>query len=255
LVEKLIGIIGHRGFIGSAMVRASNRAGFECVGIGRTEKVTEDCDFVIDCNGNSRKFEVNQNPDHGIKSIVEAVENRVQQLHGQQSYIYISSGEVYGLQQKLSTEIDRICPGELSYYGTLKLRAEEIIQEGKEDFLIVRPSGFVGSGLVKNPIFDLINGHQLFAHPDSLFQFCDVDWFADTVVRLATMRKTGIWNVSSTGTVSIREVSEFANIYIDKITPKASIEHHELSTKKLQELIDIPGTKEVVKKFLGSVLK
>ena len=254
MVEKLIGIIGHRGFIGSAMIRACQRAGIEYVGIGRNENISDECTSIIDCNGNSKKYEVNLNHEQGFKSIVETVKNRLQQLQQHQNYIYISSGEVYGTQQRSSKEIDQIYSDELSFYGSLKLRAEAIIQEDKEDFLIIRPSGFVGRGLTKNPIFDLLKGQELFVHPDSLFQFSDVDWFADTVVRLMGRRLTGIWNVSGAGTVSIREVSELGNLLMSDISPDASIEHHELSTKKLEECVEVPQTKDVIKKFLGSVL-
>jgi plasmid maintenance system antidote protein VapI len=130
-----------------------------------------------------------------------------------------------------------------------------LIRALRENSLIIRPSGFVGYGLLKNPIYDLLYSNKLFVHPESQFQFCDVDWFADTVVWMSLQELTGIWNVSATETVSIKEVSEMANLTIGEVLPDALMEQHELSTEKLGKLIEIPATGDVVKLFLEKFAK
>ena len=116
--------------------------------------------------------------------------------------------------------------------------------------MIIRPSGCVGYGLLKNPIYDLLHSNVLFVHPESQFQFCDVDWFADTVIWLGLQEATGVWNISAAGTVSIKDVSNLARVKIDEITPDASIEHHELSTGKLEKQMAVPDTINVVSEFI-----
>lgn len=251
----MIGIIGYEGFIGSAMIRACKRATHEFVGYGRNEIVTDNCELIIDCNGNSKKYEVNQNPDRGYDSIVASVSKRLEQANKSQKYIYLSSGEVYGFQQVKSLETDKIEVADVSIYGNLKLEAEELIKTHQEKNLIVRPSGFVGYGLLKNPIYDLLHGSKLFVHPESRFQFCDVDWFADAVIWLGLQEATGIWNISAAGTVSIKDVSNMAGVKINEVTSDASIEHHELSTGKLEKQIAVPNTIDVVNEFLKKFTK
>ena len=237
------------------MIRACQRTGREFIGYGRSDVVSNNCELIIDCNGNSKKYEVNQNPERGHNSIVESVSKRLLQTKNHQKYIYLSSGEVYGSQQALSLESDPINAEVLSIYGSLKFEAEELIRAQREDCLIIRPSGFVGYGLLKNPIYDLLHSNVLFVHPESQFQFCDVDWFADTVVWLGLQELTGTWNVSATETVSIKEVSEMAKLTIDQVLPDALIEQHELSIEKLRKLIDIPTTRDVVNSFLEKFAK
>ena len=237
------------------MIRACQRAGLEFLGYGRNDIVSNNCELIIDCNGNSKKFEVNQNPKRGHDSIVKSVSKRLLQTEKHQKYIYLSSGEVYGSQQVLSLESDPINAEVLSIYGSLKIEAEELIRAQRDDYLIIRPSGFVGYGLLKNPIYDLLHSNKLFVHPESQFQFCDVDWFADTVVWLGLQELTGIWNVSATETVSIKEVSEMAKLTIDQVLPDALIEQHELSMEKLGKLIEIPTTRDVMKSFLEKFTK
>jgi nucleoside-diphosphate-sugar epimerase len=250
----MIGIIGYKGFIGSAMIRACQRAGHNYLGIGRDESIKDNCNFIIDCNGNSKKFEVNRNPGRGFEEIVQSVTNRLHQTKKNQEYIYISSGEVYGFEQLSSLERDPIDSKEISFYGSLKFQAEELIRTNRDNHLIIRPSGFVGNGLLKNPIYDLLRGQELFIHPDSRFQFCDVDWFADTVVWLSLQKMTGVWNVSATETVSIKEVSEMAKLIIGRISPEAKIEHHELSMEKLENFLNIPTTRDVVKNYIAEIV-
>jgi nucleoside-diphosphate-sugar epimerase len=251
----MIGIIGYEGFIGSAMVRACQRAGHDFIGYGRNAIVTDNCELIIDCNGNSKKYEVNQNPIRGYDSIVASVSKRLEQANKNQKYIYLSSGEVYGSQQVKSLETDDIDVSEVSIYGNLKLQAEELIKIHQEKSLIVRPSGFVGYGLLKNPIYDLLHGSKLFVHPESRFQFCDVDWFADTVIWLGLQEASGVWNVSAAGTVSIKDVSNMAGVKIEEVTPNSSIEHHELSTGKLEKQMAVPNTIDVVNEFLKKFFK
>lgn len=237
------------------MIRACQRTGHEFMGYGRSDVVGKNCELVVDCNGNSKKFEVNQNPERGYDSIVASVSKRLEQANKTQKYIYLSSGEVYGYQQIKSLETDEIDVSKVSIYGKLKLEAEELIKSQQVKNLIVRPSGFVGYGLLKNPIYDLLHGSKLFVHPESRFQFCDVDWFADTVIWLGLQEATGIWNISASGTVSINDVSKMARVKIGEVNPGAAIEHHELSTEKLGKQIAVPSTFDVVNEFLKHFLK
>jgi nucleoside-diphosphate-sugar epimerase len=248
-----ISVVGYQGFIGSAMIRAIESAGLRPNCVGRNDEIEPNSDLVIDCNGNSSKFQTNANPSLGQKEIVESVSDRLNQVQKFTRYVYISSGEVYGNEQNNSKEIDLIHTRDLSYYGQFKFQAEELVKKHLRNHLIIRPSGFVGQGLKKNPIFDLLNKSQIFVHEESQFQFCDVDWFADAVVSMALTDFVGVLNISSSGSVSIKEIIGSLKIQTPLIPGEANIEIHKLSTDLLSTFIEVPSTSRQVQSFIAKV--
>jgi nucleoside-diphosphate-sugar epimerase len=248
-----ISVIGYKGFIGSAVVRGIERLGHKTICVGRSDELSLHSQIVIDCNGNSSKFQVNNNPEQGFVDIVEAVSDRVMQSNVNARFIYISSGEVYGNEQNDSKEVDLIEVQGLSHYGRLKFEAEELIRNQFNNHLIVRPSGFVGAGLKKNPIFDMLHGSQVFVHEESLFQFCDVDWFADTIAHMALKSFVGTLNVSTTGSISIKEVAETMKVRQPKVATDAKFELHKLNTDLLSTFIEVPSTFSHVERYILSV--
>jgi nucleoside-diphosphate-sugar epimerase len=175
------------------------------------------------------------------------------QLEGDPRYVYVSSGEVYGDEQDYSKEIDPIDILEISNYGKFKFEAEELIRDEFRNHLIVRPSGFVGVGLKKNPIFDLMQGSQVFVHEESLFQFCDVDWFADTILNVALEDFIGTINVSASGSISIKGVIEQMKIQRPKFAPETRIELHRLNTDLLSIFVEVPSTFTHVRNYIHGV--
>jgi nucleoside-diphosphate-sugar epimerase len=237
-----ISVVGYQGFIGSAIVRAMERRGLRPSCIGRNDLINSKSELIIDCNGNSSKFQTNNNPNLGLTEIVGAVSERIKQVQKRSRYIYISSGEVYGHEQHDSKESDKVKIEELSLYGNFKYQAEELVTSQLLNYLIIRPSGFVGEGLKKNPIFDLLNNSRIFVHQESEFQFCDVDWFADLVVTMALTEFVGVLNVSATGSVSIKEVTEKLRIPPPLVESGATLEIHKLNTELLSNFIEVPST-------------
>lgn len=248
-----ISVVGYQGFIGSAVVRAIERVGLHSICVGRTDKLSPHTQLVIDCNGNSSKFLTNKNPKVGYLDIVESVSERMMQLQGDPRYVYISSGEVYGEEQDYSKEVDPIEILELSCYGKFKFEAEGLVRDRFGNHLIVRPSGFVGVGLKKNPIFDLMQASQVFVHEESLFQFCDVDWFADTILNVALKNFIGTLNVSALGSISIKDVTEQMKIQRPKFAPEARLELHRLNTELLSKFIEVPSTFTHVESYVTSI--
>jgi len=250
-----LAIIGANGFIGQAISRAASRAGLLHTGYTRDDVIDPEEDFVIDCNGNSKKFQSNENPELGYREIVESVKNRIAQTSKSQKYVYISSGEVYGNQQNKCRELDAIVESDLSNYGRFKYQAEEIVREKCPSHLIIRPSGFVGIGLKKNPIYDLLYNDKLYVNPDSRFQFCDVDWFGDVVIQLLLGNSEGIFNVTSLGTISVQEIMSEFNLRMSEMEKSIKLELHELDTTKLQEMFTIPDTESSVFAYILDVIE
>ena len=59
-----------------------------------------------------------------------------------------------------------------------------MVQNYVSDWLIIRQGGFVGNGIKKNSVFDILYGDKLWVHPDSRFQFINTIESAKLVFQL-----------------------------------------------------------------------
>jgi nucleoside-diphosphate-sugar epimerase len=252
-----VGLIGASGFIGSALTRQLDVEGVDVVLIGKSHDIKDLplFDFVIDANGNSKKYISKTDPAIDFNLTVASVSNRVHSLR-YKTYVFLSSGEVYGPNQYTSTtdeklSIDNI---EKSSYGFHKFVAEKVVTQFADRSLIIRMGGFVGKGLIKNPVYDLLHGHQLRVSGRSVFQFIDVDYAARIIYKLLSSNATGVYNLASTGTIDLSGIAGLIGNGPLKACPNLPFEHHELSTKKINDDLGlmIPTTTFFVQQFLLS---
>lgn len=240
----MIYLLGGAGFVGSAYARLFDELGLSYRAVTR-ENYDEyrgiDCDLLINANGNSKKFLATRDPlnefDQSVRSVAESIES-----FKCKTYVYLSTGDVYPKQDspEVTGEDQAINSACQSRYGLHKRLAEMLVQGTQPNWLIIRMGGFVGPGLKKNAVFDMLTGAPVWLSPASELQFISTDRAARLVWRLIEKSITReIVNLGSTGLVNLgqlhrrlRSSSEFR--------PDAPTIRYELSVAKLASLTGEP---------------
>lgn len=154
-----------------------------------------------------KTFEVNV---LGTMNLLEAVRNS-----GVKKIIFTSSILIYkNLEKTKETDFTGY---NLYPYGLEKLIGEEYIKIYSElykiDYAILRISGVYGSGMCKNPIFDVINGFlknnvKLYINKNSSYNFIHVDDVVNALVKSLDWKKTTL-NVCSDKSIKIKDICIF----------------------------------------------
>jgi nucleoside-diphosphate-sugar epimerase len=186
----MIYVLGGHGFVGSAYPRLFDRQGIPYRIVTRDNYATlrgTSCDVFINANGNSRKYLADREPltdfDMSVRSIADSL-----QSFRCGTYVLLSSGDVYPDTTSPATtrEDQAIDTRRTSRYGLHKLLAETLVRGVHPRPLVIRMGGFVGPGLKKNAIFDMLTGGDVWLAPDSRLQFISTDRAAALVWDMAT---------------------------------------------------------------------
>ncbi|MBL1210407.1 MAG: NAD(P)-dependent oxidoreductase [Geminocystis sp. GBBB08] len=248
-------ILGGEGFVGSAYARYCQKNNLNYLLINRTnyqENIGTKCDLFINANGNSKKFLAKDNPllefDASVRSVRQSLID-----FPTKKYIFLSSCDVYPdcsnpalTQENTVIDISRQSP-----YGFHKYLAEQCVRHTSSDWLIFRMGGFVGKGLKKNAIFDILQGEKLWLHPDSQLQYINTDIAATTVMNLIKKGYTQeIFNLCGNGLVMLKEIIDLTKSAV-KLNFDISPVCYEVSIDKIQSVINIPSTRESVLNFIN----
>ena len=252
-------IIGAKGFIGSAIVMEAQSRKYSVTAVDLDnyhEYKNFRYDLIINAAGNSRKFIDQQNPVKGYELSVTSVMNTLQDFHGE-FYIQLSSGAIYPHENnpELNRETAVLNPDEMSRYGFHKWIAEQLVRHYAPNHLIVRMGGFVGPGLKKNAVYDLLTGGELYVHPESRFQFMDTRDLAKSVFSLYENGncKNHLLNLSARGTISVHGIAELAGISLPAKTFQRPQVQAELNVEQAGALLQLPETHETVCKFITEI--
>jgi nucleoside-diphosphate-sugar epimerase len=255
----VIYVVGGRGFVGSAYVRLFESLGLPFKSITRENfEVLRDtsCDVLIDANGNSDKILAANAPFTDFDLSVNSVAKTVAAF-STGKYVFLSSGDVYPDQSQpdVTREKQLIDSARQSRYGLHKYLAEQILQCTQPRWLIVRMGGFVGMGLKKNAIFDMMTGAPMWLTADSELQFLSTDTAAKIVWNLVTSGVTHeSVNLGGRGTVNLGDLHRRIGS-ASTFRPEARKIRYELSLEKLSGLASdvLPESKAEVETFLGTV--
>jgi nucleoside-diphosphate-sugar epimerase len=248
-------LLGGNGFVGSAYQRWLETIGTDFVVLDRHnygDFIGYECDILINANGNSKKFLAKDDPKGEFQASVVSVRNSLVDFKFNK-YIYLSTSDVYPdcSRPHLTREDATLNVAEQGPYGFHKYLAELCVQHGAKTWLIIRQGGFVGKGMKKNAVFDVLHGEKLWVHPDSRFQFINTDDSARLVMELIDL---GIFNqvlnLTATGTISVLEIMNLAGRSVP-YEPSAKPVCYEVSTEKASQYLTIPTTYETVRKFLA----
>jgi nucleoside-diphosphate-sugar epimerase len=121
-----------------------------------------------------------------------------------------------------------------------------------KDWLIFRCSGFVGPGLRKNGIYDILNKKPLYLDLKSQYQYLPTDSLAEIIITMA--RKSlgnEIFNMGGDGLIALQEVANAVPGYSPQyaIQPPR-LERYEISLVKIKECCTVPVTRESVLEFV-----
>ena len=251
----MIYIVGGNGFVGSAYARYCAAAGLAHQVISRAnfaDFAGTRCDLLVNANGNSRKMLADREPLDEFRQSVLSVAETLSAFQAA-SYVFLSSGDVYPDQSwpAVSSEDQVLTPGQSSRYGLHKRLAEELVMGSHKEWLVVRMGGFVGPGIKKNAVFDILTGGPVWLAPDSALQFIHTDSAAGLVMGLAQdgVRRQVI-NMGSLGVIRLGDLHTSVNSS-SAFKEDAPVVRFELSLKKLESLsrLPVPDTAAEVMKF------
>jgi nucleoside-diphosphate-sugar epimerase len=243
-------ILGGRGLVGSAFTRFCARAGFRSLVVGRAEYAAmagRSCDILVNANGNSSKPMAAREPLAEFDASVRSVRASLADFRFRK-YVHISSCDVYPdcSSPAFTGEEQPPDPARQSPYGFHKHLAEQCVMHGASDWLIFRCGGFVGPGLRKNAIFDILHGGPLFLDPESELQFLHTDRAAEIVFRLVEQGLSReVFNLCGRGLVRLAEVAAVAPGPVP-VKPGSPRVRYEVSIDKISRRLEIPATRAAV---------
>jgi len=255
--DGMVFILGGGGFIGSAIARYCTKHSLQYTVIKRGDGgryYNVPCDLLINANGSSSKLLAERDPLTDFSANVTSVRNSLEKYKFQK-YIYISTGDVYPDTSSPQTtqEHQPLPPERQSKYGFHKTLAEAYVRHTAEQWLILRPGGFVGPGLKKNAIYDIVNGEHFWLDPASRLQYINVDDFARILFDLVSLERWNeIYNVTASGTIGMQEVIDAVGQPVTA-QPGSPRVNFDLSLEKLSSLVQVPETRATVMAYLQTV--
>jgi nucleoside-diphosphate-sugar epimerase len=209
----MIYLVGGEGFVGSAWARLFQRLELPHRILTRQNMDAfrgTACALLINANGNSKKYLSDREPMTDFDQSVRSVADTLHSIRAER-YVFLSSGDVYPRQDSpaVTAEPQEIDLAETSRYGRHKRLAEILVQTEHRDWLIFRMGGFVGPGLRKNAIFDIMNHAPVWLTPDSALQFIRTDSAAALAWSVIEAGTTGeVINMGATGVVRLMDVHQ-----------------------------------------------
>ncbi|MBU1910481.1 MAG: sugar nucleotide-binding protein [Verrucomicrobia bacterium] len=254
-------ILGARGFLGSAITAEATARDYRVFPVEPDNYRTHlgvEADWLINANGNSRKYLSDQQPLEDFDLSVRSVAASLQDFRADH-YLYLSTVDVYADKGNpaRNAEAEPIRPSRLSRYGHHKWLAEELIRFNASSWMVMRMGGLVGPGLRKNAVYDLLRGQPLRVHSDSVYQFLHTRETACVILDLA---ERGLWgetfNLSGEGVISVHDVADLipGGRLLDS-PPVGAPQRYEVSLEKINKHCAVTSTRETVTRFVKAVLE
>ena len=255
-MSKKVIILGGHGFLGSALCAEAEKRGWETIPVNRADYpkcAGMACDVLINADGNSKKYLAEQDTNLDFDLSVRSVSLSLHDIRAD-LYVYLSSIDVYSNinNPACNHEESIIAPDRLSPYGFHKFLAEQLVRRHARSWLILRLGGFVGPGLKKNSIYDMLKNQPLHVHPDSRYQYIDTGIMAAIALQMVENGlQKAIFNLAGDGTIRIREIAKLfpgnplAGAPLDKPP-----EHYEVNISKIKTIAAIPATRKTVEQFV-----
>ena len=253
-------VLGGKGFVGSAMVAAARCQGREVAAIDLAEypgSIGMACRVLINANGNSKKYLADKDPKQEFDASVRSVFHALHDFRFDH-YVQLSTIDVYADKGNpaYNSEQTPIDPMRLSRYGHHKWLAEQLVRFNARSWLIVRMGGFVGPGLKKNSIYDILKNLPLRVHPDSCYQYQHSADLARVVLTLVNRQVSGeTLNVAGDGVISLREVAAMVPGYdAERFLPGSLVERCDVNIEQAKKLGRVSNTRATVSDFIKQVL-
>jgi len=241
--------------VGSAYARLFEQRGVPHAVVTREnygDYVGKACDVLINANGNSVKWLADKEPVKEFDASVRSVRASLEDFKAG-TYVFLSSCDVYPNPSDVrATSEDAVLDTDRqSVYGFHKRLAELCVQRFAPRWLIFRMGGFVGPGLKKNPVFDILNDRPLWVSLASRLQYMHTDDAARLAWDVIGRAAPGVYNLCGGGTVLLSDVHRRAGSR--SAAPDNPDVHYEINIEKLQGLFPVPPSEDAVFKFLETV--
>lgn len=250
----MIFLLGGNGFVGSGFARELDRRGepFEIITRQNYDQfVGRSCDLFINANGNSSKLLGKNDPKAEFRASVLSVRDSLADFNFG-TYMFLSTSDVYPNPGAPGTtdEAQDIDIAAQSPYGFHKYLAEQCVRHAAARWMIIRQGGFVGPGMKKNAVFDVLHGEKAWVHPETRFQYIHTDDSASACLGLLESGATNdVFNVTAKGTISVQDIMQMSGRVVP--TPEdAAPAVFEISTAKAEGVIALPTTQDCVRRFL-----
>ena len=254
----MIFILGGNGFVGSGFTRLCAAEGWEYAVITRENYDAyrgKACSVLVNANGNSKKNLPKEQPlldfDLSVRSVrASLVDFRYD------TYVYLSTCDVYPDCARTAATVENtlIDVSRISPYGFHKLLAEQCVRHTARRHLVFRMGGFVGPGLKKNAIFDILHGGPLWLDPDSELQFIHTERLAGAVLHLAGAVANETFNIAGKGTIRLRKVIEMVGRAVP-VTRGSPCVRYEIDLGKVSQYVTLPETEATVRDFIAQELQ
>lgn len=250
----MILLLGGEGFVGSGFARVLRERGLPFEIITRqnyAESIGRSCDVLINANGNSKKFVAKDDPKGEFQASVASVRNSLVDFKFG-TYVFLSTSDIYPDSSSAATtrENAEIDVRKQSPYGFHKYLGEQCVRHAADNWLIIRQGGFVGPGLKKNAVHDVLHGSKLWVHADSRFQFIHTDDSARAVLSLhGGGVRNEVVNVTARGTIDVAEIMRMAGRQVPSPSDVGPVTY-EISTEKAERWLDLPSSHQSVERFL-----
>jgi nucleoside-diphosphate-sugar epimerase len=254
----MIFILGGNGFVGSGFVRycVANQLDHQVITRENYKNfVGQHCDIFINANGNSKMYLARQNPLEEFDASVRSVRASLIDFPTDY-YIHLSSCDVYPdfTSPNTTTENTVIDVSKQRPYGFHKYLAEQCVQHGAKEWLILRLGGLIGLNMTKNPIFDILNDQPLWLNPASEMQFINTDAAAEIAFELIDKKLSStIINVCGEGAITLSEVITAVNKPVE-VREGSPLVRYDVSTVKLKEITPVPNSRLAVLQFIKSII-
>lgn len=183
-----VAVLGGRGFVGSAIVRALRAREVETFEVGRGDKVPN-ADILINAACPSKRLMAEQKPYWDFRETVQKTA-LLYYLHAGR-FLQVSS---------ISARYPRN-----SVYGRHRLAAEQIVGDSP----IVRLGPMYGTGAVKGVLLDMIHDSPVYMDPETYYAFADVDWCAERIADIALGDKTNrVFEVGGRGAIRLVDLRD-----------------------------------------------
>lgn len=248
-----VGIIGHKGFVGSAFFTAFSQDGkYTVTGIGRENYA--DCagkrfGILVNANGNSSKRLADSEPQKDWEMNVAATARFLSDFPSDH-YIHISTVEVYPdkSSEEATLEEAEIDPARLSNYGKSKYAGEQLAR-GHKSHLILRLAGMVGSNMRKGPAYDILHLGKIFVSGSCRYQFLNTAEVAAIARRLAEGgRWNSVYNVVGRGNIELFEFARIAGVRLSQTGTHA--ETFNVSASKLSSEMQLSSSEQSARSFV-----
>lgn len=251
----MIFLLGGNGFVGSGFARELERAGrpFEIITRQNYDQfVGRSCDLFINANGNSSKLLGRSDPKGEFRASVMSVRDSLVDFNFG-TYMFLSTSDVYPASgsPESTQEGGAIDIAAQNPYGFHKFLAEQCVRHAAQRWLIIRQGGFVGPGMKKNAVFDVLHGDKAWVHPDTRFQYIHTDDSARACLSLLDSGAVNdLFNVTARGTISVSEIMALSGRTVP--TPEDAVAAaFEISTAKAEGVTSLPTTQDCVRRFLA----